>query len=141
MIRNTIFLAVFLMFSCTKSGENDDLSRNQAIWDKKNLSNYEFTLAVSCFCPETVAGPHLIKVVDDKITSVNDQPYDPSTMGLLMTIDELFTYVGKSIERKPYQKSITYNSLYGYPESVYFDFEKTMADEEIGYQVADFKTD
>ena len=55
-----------------------------------------------------------------------------------MTIDELFAYVGKSIERKPYQKSITYNSVYGYPESVYFDFEKTMADEEIGYRITGF---
>jgi hypothetical protein len=138
MIRNTIILIVLLLFSCTKSGENQDLLRNQAIWDKKNLNNYEFTLTVSCYCPEAVAGPHLIKVVDDTIVSVNDKPYDPLTVGLLMTIDELFTYVGKSIERKPYQKSITYNSLYGYPESVYFDFEKTMADEEIGYRITGF---
>jgi hypothetical protein len=138
MIRNMIFLAVFLMFSCTKSGENEDLSRNQAIWNKMNLSSYEFTLSVSCFCTEAVAGPHLIKVVDDTIASVNGKPYDPSTMGLLITINELFTYIEKSIERKPYQKSITYNSLYGYPESIYFDFEKTIADEEIGYQITGF---
>jgi hypothetical protein len=138
MIRNMIILVALFLLSCTKSGENEDFSRNRAIWDRKNLSNYEFTLTVSCFCPEAVAGPHLIKVVDDTIASVNDKPYDHSTMGLLMTIDELFTYVGKSIERKPYQKSITYNSLFGYPESVYFDFEKTMADEEMGYQITGF---
>jgi hypothetical protein len=139
MIRNMIIMVALLFLSCTKSGENEDLSRNRAIWNSKNLSNYEFTLTVSCFCTEAVAGPHLIKVVDDTIASVNDKPYDPSTMGLLLTIDGLFTYVEKSIERKPYQKNITYNSLYGYPESVYFDFEKTMADEETGYQVTDFK--
>ena len=70
---------------------------------------------------------------------MNDQPYDPSTMSLLMTIDELFTYVRRGIDGSPYQKSITYNAQYGYPESVYFDFEKTMADEEIGYQITGFK--
>jgi hypothetical protein len=134
----TFFLAL-LFFSCTKSGENADLSANLSKWNKQNISNYEFTLTVNCFCSEAVAGPHLIKVVDDTIASVNDQPYNPSTMSLLMTIDELFTYVRKGIERDPYQKSITYNYLYGYPESVYFDFEKTMADEEIGYQISGFK--
>jgi hypothetical protein len=139
MMRNTVFLVVLFFLSCTKSGENEDFSRNRALWEKKNLSNYEFTLTVSCFCPEDVTEPHLLKVVDDTIASVNDIPYNPSTMGLLMTIDELFTYVGNSIESKPYQKSITYNSLYGYPESVYFDFEKTMADEEIGYRITGFK--
>jgi hypothetical protein len=139
MIRYTLLSVVLLLFSCTKSKEDNDLLTNQSRWDKQTISNYEFTLRVSCFCPREVVGPHVIKVVADTIASVNDQAYDPSTMGYLMTIDELFAFVGKSLDRNPYQKSIAYNSIYGYPESVYFDFEKTMADEEIGYQVTDFK--
>jgi hypothetical protein len=134
----TLFL-VLLLFACTKSGENEDFSVNQNKWNKKNINNYEFTLRISCFCPEEVTGPHLIKVVADTITSVNNQPYDPDTNGLLMTIDELFTYVGTSIDRNPYKKTIEYNSTYGYPENVFFDFVKTMVDEEIGYQVRGFK--
>ena len=133
------FSLALLLFSCTKSGENEDLSSNLSRWNKKNISNYEFTLTIGCFCPQEVTGPHLIKVAGDTIVSVNDQPYDPSTMSLLMTIDELFAYVRRGIDRNPYQKSITYNAQYGYPESVYFDFEKTMADEEIGYHVSGFK--
>jgi hypothetical protein len=134
----TIFLTL-LLFSCTKSGDNEDLSANLSKWNKQNISNYEFTLTVGCFCTEAVAGPHVIKVVDDTIASVNGLPYDSSTMGLLMTIDELFAYVRRGINKDPYQKSITYNSLYGYPESVYFDFDKNMADEEIGYYISGFK--
>jgi hypothetical protein len=140
-MKHTIIFGLLILFSCTKSNENSDLSANQSKWDKQNISNYEFTLRVSCFCPQEVEGPHVIKVVADTIASVNDQPYDPSKMGLLMTIDELFTYVGKSIDRQPYQKSITYNSLYGFPEYVFFDFEKTMVDEEIGYQITGFVKD
>lgn len=137
-MRYLAFIIAIFLFSCTKSGEIEDLSVNQSRWDKKKISNYEFTLTIGCFCPQAVAGPHLIKVVDDTIASVNDEPYDPSTMGMLMTIDELFSYVGRSIDRKPYQKTIIYNSLYGYPESVYFDFEKTLVDEEIGYRITGF---
>jgi len=138
-MRYTFLLFVLMIFSCTQSGENEDFSSNQSKWNRKNLSNYEFTLTIGCFCPQAVAGPHVIKVDDDTIASVNDQPYDPSTMSYLMTIDDLFNFVGKSIERNPYKKRITYNSLYGYPESVYFDFEKAMADEEIGYNIIGFK--
>jgi hypothetical protein len=138
-MRYLIFILALFLFSCTKSGENEDLSANLSKWNKENVSDYEFTLTVNCFCSEAVAGPHLIKVVDDTIASVNGLPYDHSTMSLLMTIDQLFAYVRNSIERDPYQKSLTYNSMYGYPETVYFDFDKNMADEEIGYQITGFK--
>ena len=138
-MRYITFILAFLLFSCTKSGEDEDFSSNRSKWNKLNISNYEFTLTVNCFCSEVVRGPHKIKVVADTIASVNDQAYDPSTMSLLMTIDELFAYIRRGIDGSPYQKSLTYNAQYGYPESVYFDFEKTMADEEIGYQISGFK--
>jgi len=137
-MRYLIFIFAIILVSCTKSGENKDFSSYQSKWNKQDIVNYEFTLTVSCFCPQEIAGPHIIKVVNDTIESVNNQPYDPETQGLLMTIDELFTYVGQSIDRNPYKQTIEYNSTYGYPEYVFFDFVKTMVDEEIGYQITGF---
>jgi hypothetical protein len=124
---------------CTRSNDKDELSVNKSMWERKNISDYEFTLMINCFCPQERVGPHLIKVVNDKIVSVNNLPYDPAKTGELMTIDELFSIVGKDIERNPYQKTIGYNSKFGYPESVWFDFNKNTADEEIGYQITGFK--
>jgi hypothetical protein len=138
MIRNTVFLAVIIMFSCTKSGINSDLSTNESKWNRLNIVSYEFTLRINCFCPLERVGPHLIKVVNNEIISVNNLPYDPAKTGELYTIDQLFTLVEKSIERNPYIKTIEYNSTYGFPVSAFFDFNKQMADEEIGYEVTDF---
>ena len=112
---------------------------SEAKWNKVNISNYEFTLRVSCFCPQEVAGPHVIKVVDDTIAFVNDRPYDPLTTGQLMTINELFTFIETGISRNPYKKTLEFNSTYGYPQYVFFDYSKTMVDEEIGYHVSGFK--
>jgi len=137
-MRYNFIFCLLILFSCTKSNENDDVSVYKSKWDRQKISNYEFTLRVNCFCPQEVTGPHVIKVVADTIASVNDLVYDPSTMDYLMTIDELFVYVGTSLDRNPYQKSIVYNAIYGYPESVFFDFEKNMVDEEIGFQITDF---
>jgi hypothetical protein len=140
MIRYTIFLAVFLLFSCTKTGINSDFSTNASKWKSMNIVSYEFTLTINCFCPQERVGPHQIKVVNNEIVSVNNLPYDPAKTGELYTIDQLFTIVETSIERNPYHKTIEYNSTYGFPASAYFDFNKQMADEEIGYEVTDFKT-
>lgn len=138
-MKYTIFIFAILLFSCTKSEEDKDLSSNQYKWNKKNIVNYEFTLTINCFCPSERVGPHIIKVVDDQIVSVNNLPYDPGTTGELMTIDELFTFVATSIHSNPYKKTLEYNSTFGYPQAVWFDFNKTIADEEIGYQITGFK--
>ena len=134
-----MFFATILLVSCTKSEDNDELSSNLAKWDKENIVNYEFTLTISCFCPQERVGPHLIKVVNDEIVSVNNLPYDPDITGELMTIDQLFSYLRTVIDENPYKKTVEYNSVYGYPQFIYFDFNKNMVDEEIGYQVTGFK--
>jgi hypothetical protein len=134
-----IFTTVFLLSFCSGLHEPDEFSISKAKWSGKNISDYEFTLRINCFCPHERVGPHMIKVVDEEIVSVNNQPYDPDKTGELLTIDQLFDFVETSIARDPYQKTIVYNSTYGYPETVFFDFEKQMADEELGYEVTDFK--
>jgi hypothetical protein len=134
-----IITILMLVSFCSRSNDKDELTVNKSKWDRKNISDYEFTLRINCFCPEERVGPHLIKVVNDQIVSVNNLPYDTGKTGELYTIDQLFSIIEKDIERDPYLKTMEYNSTFGYPQSVWFDFDKTMADEEIGYEVTDFK--
>ena len=138
-MRYSVLIIVLLFYSCIKTTGDSELSYNQSKWERKNINDYEFTLTINCFCPQERVGPHMIKVVNNEIVSVNNHPYDPGTTGELYTIDQLFTFIETSIERKPYLKTIKYNSTYGYPQNVWFDFNKNMADEELGYQVTDFK--
>ena len=37
-----------------------------------------------------------------------------------------------------FQKNLKVNSIYGYPEEVYFDLKENIADEEIGYTIHSF---
>lgn len=134
-----IFTTLILLSFCTRSNEKDELSMNKSKWDRRNISSYEFTLRINCFCPQERTGPHLIKVINDEIVSVNNLPYDPDKTGELYTIDQLFNFVEISIDSNPYLKTIEFNPIYGYPQNVFFDFQKYMADEEIGYQVSNFR--
>jgi hypothetical protein len=138
-MRYLLFVFSILLFSCTKSAEDKELSSNQSKWNRKNIVSYEFSLTINCFCPDERVGPHLIKVVDGQIVSVNNLPYDPGTTGELMTIADLFTFVATSIESHPYRKTIEYNSAFGYPQTVWFDYNNAIADEELGYVVTGFK--
>jgi len=44
-----------------------------------------------------------------------------------------------NVDKNPYQKTLNFNSTYGYPTNVFFDFSQQMADDEIGYEVTNFK--
>jgi hypothetical protein len=134
-----LFLLLLVLGSCTKALNSGELSVNQSKWDSKKVLNYEFTLQINCFCTQERVGPHLIRVNDGKIVLVNGLPYDISKTGPLMNIDELFVFIKTSLDKNPYHKSVEYNSSFGYPQKVYFDFVKEMADEEIGYQITGFK--
>ena len=130
---------VLLLCSCTKAVEEDKLLLNQKKWIGNNIASYEFTLKVNCFCLPARVGPHIIKVADDKIVSVNNSPYDITKTGELMTINQLFEFIKTSIAKNPFSNTIEYNPSYGYPQNVYFDFNQQIADEEIGYQITNFK--
>ena len=91
-MRYSVLIIVLLFYSCIKTTGDSELSYNQSKWERKNISDYEFTLTINCFCPQERVGPHIIKVVNNEIVSVNNLPYDPGTTGELMTIDELFSF-------------------------------------------------
>ena len=145
-MRNLIFLSILICLSgCVKS--NPDLTQiikgdpasQLALWKKKGISNYEMTMKISCYCIQGRVGPHHIVVENDKIKTVNNLPYDSTKTGPILTINELFDFIIISLAKNPYQHSLDYNAIFHYPKYIYFDFSQQIADEEVGYEITDFK--
>ena len=145
-MRNLIFLSILICLTgCVKS--NSDLTQiikgdpasQLALWKKKGISNYEMTMKISCYCIQGRVGPHHIVVENDKIKTVNNLPYDSTKTGPILTINELFDFIIISLAKNPYQHSLDYNAIFHYPKYIYFDFSQQIADEEVGYEITDFK--
>ncbi len=93
-----------------------------------------------CYCPLEYVGPHQIIVQNGKITSVNGAPYNAAERyGVMYTIPELLQVIKASIDRKPVKSILNFNQTYGYPTTIFFDFSEMIADEEIGYEITNFK--
>jgi hypothetical protein len=134
------FPIILLLFtSCNKAESSDELTLNETKWKKGSIREYEFTLRISCFCPPETVGPHKIRVQADTIFSVNGIPYQRGVSKKLPTLSELFTFIRESDTRNPYKKSVTYQTTFGFPEYIFYDFSEQIADEEILYVVSDFK--
>jgi hypothetical protein len=145
-MRNLIFLSILICLTgCVKSNSDQiqivkgDPASQSALWKKKGISNYEMTMKISCYCLQGRVGPHLIVVENDKIKTVNNLPYDSTKTGPILTINELFDFIIISLAKNPYQHSLDYNTIFHYPKNIYFDFNKQIADEEIGYEITSFK--
>ena len=132
-------ILLLLLCSCSKAESADELTVNEATWKKANIQAYEFTLRIGCFCPPETVGPHKIRVQADTIFSVNGIPYQRGVSNKLPTLAELFTFIRESDARNPYKKSVTYQTTFGFPDYIFYDFSEQIADEEILYVVTDFK--
>ena len=134
-----LFFVVVLIFfvSCSKE---DQLSEKD-LWYSLNIENYEMIQQISCFCfPYEFNLPKSIKVENDEIVLIDGK--DPKeTVGYesFYSINSLFYFIESKLKENPEIYEINYNKEYGYPESIYFDMSKMIADEEIGYYISGLK--
>ncbi len=145
-MRILIFLSFLISLTgCVKSNPDliqiikGDPASQLALWKKKGISNYEMTMKISCYCIQGRVGPHHIIVENDKIKTVNNLPYDSTKTGPILTINELFDFIIISLAKNPYQHFLDYNAIFHYPKYIYFDFSQQIADDEVGYEITDFK--
>jgi hypothetical protein len=135
-----LVLFCLILVGCKTVEPLDDATANLNLWNEKKIVNYSFSFKRVCFCPLEYVGPHQVVVQNGKITTVNGAPYNKAERyGEIYTIPELLQVIKANLDRKPYQKTLNFNPTYGYPTSVFFDFNQQMADEEIGYEITNFK--
>lgn len=132
-------LISLMLLGCTKTTELNEVDDYFKKWNKLGITDYEFTLRVNCFCTSETVGPHKILVKKNSILTVNGKPYDPNIHFSVKTIEQLFTYIQKTLAEKPVQKTLAFDAQYFFPNNIYFDISEMIADEEMGYIVTEFK--
>ncbi len=117
-----------------------EFNLNYSKWKSQSISNYKIVEKVNCECYGDGVFPHELTVVNKAITGIKDENgmAKPINKTLLKTIEELFKFTETSLKGKFASVGVKYNSQYGYPESVYFDFVAGVIDEEKGYTVIKF---
>jgi hypothetical protein len=99
------------------------------------------TQQISCYCfPEDFVLPKTIVVENDIIKTING--FNPSqTIGFesFYSINEIFLFIDSKLDKEPEFYDIEYNKEYGFPNYIWFDMSRMIADEEIGYYITEFK--
>lgn len=140
-MKKLLFIFCLSFLGCKTVEPLDDASANLNLWNEKKIENYSFSFKRICFCTLEYVGPNQVVVQNGKVVTVNGAAYNSSNnrYGVIPTIPELLLTIKSHIDKKPIKQILNFNPTYGYPSSVFFDFSEQMADDEIGYEVTNFK--
>ncbi|WP_018692004.1 DUF6174 domain-containing protein [Algicola sagamiensis] len=116
---------------------NPEVPQSLVKWFSKGLTDYSFQFTRYCFCQDSGV-PYIVDVRDRKVARVKNTETGAYTDNqYFKTIDGLFVELVKH-NGTAYKVEGSFNSRWGYPESVYVDIHPMMADEEISYRIDQF---
>lgn len=140
----SFFLLVFLISSCKNESINFPEMLTHAQWQAFNIDNYEFEQRVVCFCAPPAGRFHKITVESGAIVEIIDLAEERSlpseNFSFFKTISHLLEFVESINPDSVAIFNIEYDSNFGFPSSIYVDYDHRIADEEIGYETKKFQS-
>lgn len=131
LIGTIIVIGFLLLVGCESSTMIVD--RKPASYDPANCIIEQ---SRNCFC---MHGGELVRLTvrNDSIVSgiftEDNCQLTPEELNTYLTINDLFSFIETVRNSHPAELDVDYDSLYGYPCHVYVDFNRELADDEIGY--------
>jgi len=130
------------LVACDRITGTDDFTREQSRldrnWDRFQSAaplSYSYVVRVTCECPTDVTRPVTVWVdrgsIEYLIYEDNGQPVPLSYASSFPSAEQLFDAIQDGIDRRAYLIEVDYDPTYGYPTSVYIDYDRNRTGEEL----------
>ena len=146
MKKLTLLILVFIL-AAYSAGAPSEFDRNLQKWVDAGISHYRFSPFIGCFCPFGQDMPLTIEVQNNQAVSmtysdgtrVPDDDPQYAFFDKYATIDRIFSELESGLEGEADEVTAVYDTTYGYPTQVNFDFIKNAIDDELGLTVSNFE--
>ena len=121
------------------------LDQALALWISSGIMAYELGFQRVCECTEEeYLAPYISKVENGvlvEVRNINGTFVDPgsSLFQDAYSVEILFERLETALEENVYEIRVDYDATYGYPTSVYIDYDANMADEELMVVIDSFQ--
>ena len=126
----------------SSSGATTQLDSARDRWEGHDLQNYTFQFRWVCFCMREYVQPARLTVRDGMIVSGVDpesgEALEPDRLDDFRTIDELFGDIEQAIADSAEEVRLSFDPMWGFPNDVYIDRSRMIADEERGWIIESF---
>lgn len=135
-----ILSVLFFLAACAHDALQDfsSIAEPQARWQAYGMKNYSIEQKRICFCPP----PHgfvRLTIQDNKVAAGIDltagQPVPLDRLQSYQTIEELFTWIETTKALNPARLEVEYDTHFGYPKKIEFDYGENIADDELWIEV------
>lgn len=125
-----------------------EVTANRKKWEEARPAKFGYTLKRSCFCVSDWVGPFLVVATPDSVISarriVTRYYSSAETLTVVDRLQELsipsvFDFVGDLLDDKNDSEAATFDSVYGFPDSVSVDRIRNAIDDEMSIQITDFR--
>ena len=116
------------------------LAAAEAKWQKSRPATYEFAIEVTCFCPPPFERAQVFRVTNGVPARIGPGAAPPSGTAWdhFDTIEELFAVVKRYLPGGV-RVNVQYDVELGYPRTADLDQAENMADDELRFNVTNFK--
>jgi len=148
-MRRMLVAALVPLLACDSSGLTGPralrrLNQAEALWQSHALSDYDYEIRASCFCPPQLTQWVRVQVRNNAVVFV-----EPLTVGQQVpiltydwwdTIDEIFARLRTSLEGLSSQGvyasiDVTYDDALGYPREIAYRAKPNVADADASYSI------
>jgi len=138
-------LCLSTLAACDSVTGTDDLSRAQSAldrnWDRFERNaplSYSYTVRVACDCPSDITRPVDVWVdrgsIEYLLYTDDGRPVPFSYSNSFPSVEQLFDAIQDGIDRQADFIDVEYDPTYGYPTSVFIDYDRRMADDELSLE-------
>ena len=118
----------------------DELDRRRQQWQQAGISDYSYTVKLTCqVCVEELGGPFDVTVTDGETAEIryHGNPIEPDTFVDVYTIEQLFALIERRLSA--HTLTISYHDELGYPVQIDVDPLQYTVDEEHAISVSTLK--
>ena len=121
-----------------------ELEQRQAQWQAAEPASYAYTVDRECYCDALYREPFTVTVEPGLISFRYSRKFEKPNLDQALsppepvTIDDLFQLLYNAAEHAD-SLSVSYDSNFGYPETIRIDWREAQADEEQYFTVRDFR--
>lgn len=125
------------------SGAQGQLDESRRKWDERGLTDYQYQYQNICFCAPAFTNPVVVSVSRGAIVAAVDvqsgRPVDASDLGRYRSVPQVFDVIQDAIDRKAARIEASYDPTFGHPTDVSIDYDRMIADEELGIRIRDLR--
>ena len=146
-MKKIVLITLALILTACSSGARSEFDRNQEKWQDAHISHYRYSLFVGCFCPFTEKMPLNIEVKDGDMLSITYADGTPISatdpefefFARYGTMERLFSELEADLAGAADEVTVSYDPVYGFPQTADIDIIKEAADDELSLTVSGFE--